>query len=112
MQYWGTVGATAKGKSGKELKSDLQTLSQHNNATLRIAAAIALDRCDERALAIDAVLQELGRKLTANESVYLCNAILQIDCVEKIPKTWLNDALKGENKYQKRLARLLLDAQK
>lgn len=104
MQYWGAIGCAAKGVSAQELISELNELAKNPNATLRISAAIAMERIGERDKAITTLLKELDCSLTDNELVLMCNAFVQLKCTSRIPKSWIKKSLKGENQYLKRFA--------
>ena len=107
QQYWGAMGCAAQGKAASELEQELVKLAQNPNATLRIAAAVALEKASHRETAIKSILGELQRPLTDNEAVMLCNAITQLNCIDNIPNPWIDKMLKSDNDYLQRLAKRL-----
>ncbi|MBT8045169.1 MAG: sulfatase [Verrucomicrobiae bacterium] len=104
QRYWATLGCVILGKAASSAESALSQLLDDSYSAIRVEAASALMFTDKKQAGTSALLKELARNNNEYAQLNLINTFKQLKLTSKIPDTWVNEALKKEKGYIKRLA--------
>lgn len=97
VRYWGTLGCAILGEQASSAAARLKQLGDDPSASVRMTAAMALAQTGDLEAGKAALLDELETTFTGDESVLFVNLVGQLDCLDEIPKSWIEKVSQQES---------------
>jgi len=112
VRYWGALGCVILGDAANELAPQIVSLGSDAHPSVRMTAALARSRMGRAEEGKAALLRELDAPLNSEASILLANLVIQLDCADEIPRSWIKKHLnnKNTNEYLRRFVQRLDDA--
>lgn len=111
VRYWGTLGCAILGEQASVAATQLKQLGDDPSASVRMTAAMALAQTGDHEAGKAALLSELDTEFSGDESVLFVNLVGQLDCLDEIPKSWIDKVSQQESAspYFRRFVKQLKD---